>query len=213
MAHVRLDNVLMPESHKLTFTPAAGNPQVLARAVSGDPLFALIERPEGKVVVLTVNLDLGDLPFRTAFPILAMNVLGFFTGQSELREALSTGATADVVLPPASTSEFVLRAPNGATRKLPAGGSKITLGPFDQCGVWAMMREGNETPIEQYAVNIMNRAESDLRPLDGVANSTKSAESGMAAGFIGRPAWWYLIGLAFLLAATEWYLYQRRWIS
>jgi hypothetical protein len=213
MAHVRLDNVLMPESHKLTFTPAGGNPQVLAGAVSGDPLFALIERPEGKVVVLTVNLDLGDLPFRTAFPIMAMNVLGYFTGQSELREALSTGATAEIVLPPASTGEFVLRAPNGTSRKLPAGGSKVTLGPFDQCGVWAVMREGVETPIEQYAVNIMNRAESDLRPLDGVANSTKSAESRLAIGFLGRPAWWYLIGLAFLLAATEWYLYQRRWIS
>jgi hypothetical protein len=49
MAHVRLDNVLLPESRKLAFTPAAGKPQVLAGAVTGDPLFALIDRPEGKV--------------------------------------------------------------------------------------------------------------------------------------------------------------------
>src|SRR5437763_10625674 len=101
MAHVRLDNVLMPEARTLKFTPAAGSPQVLAGAVGGEPLFALIDRPEGKVVVLTVNLDLGDLPFRTAFPIMAMNTLGHFTGgQGELREALPAGATAEVTLPP-----------------------------------------------------------------------------------------------------------------
>ena len=57
MAHVRLDNVLMPEARKLTWAPPAGKPLVLAGAVTGDPLFALIDRPEGQVAVLTVNLD------------------------------------------------------------------------------------------------------------------------------------------------------------
>src|SRR5207248_7047847 len=108
MAHVRLDNVILPEARKLMFV---AKPQVLAGAVTGDPLFALIDRPEGKVVVLTVNLDLGDLPFRTAFPILAMNTLGFFTGSGELRESLPTGATAEVTLP--ATGAFVLRSPDG----------------------------------------------------------------------------------------------------
>ncbi len=213
MAHVRLDNVLMPEAHKLTFTAAAGRPQVLAGAVTGDPLFALIERPEGKVVVLTVNLDLGDLPFRTAFPILAMNILGDFTGQAELRESLATGATAEVTLP-ASGGEFLLRAPDGTTRKLPAGGSKATLGPFDRCGVWAVVPDTpNAAPVEEYAVNLMNKAESDLRPPEGLTGSATAADAGLVSGFWGRPAWWYLIGLAWLLAAGEWYLYQRRWIS
>src|SRR5208282_1193622 len=119
-------------------------PQVLAGAVSGDPLFALIERPEGKVAVLTVNLDKGDLPFRTAFPIMAMNLFGFFTSSSgELREALPTGATADVTLPAstAGVSTFSLRAPDGTMRKLPPGGVKTTVGPFDRCGVWAVVQD------------------------------------------------------------------------
>src|SRR5262249_33212992 len=51
MTHVRLDNVLMPEARRLTLTPAAGKPQVLAAAVTGDPLFVALDRPEGKVVV------------------------------------------------------------------------------------------------------------------------------------------------------------------
>jgi hypothetical protein len=214
MAHVRLDNVLMPEARKLNFTPAAGKPQILAGAVGGEPLFALIDRPEGPVAVLTVNLDLGDLPFRTAFPILAMNTLGFFTGgPSELRESLPTGATAEVDLP-ASGGEFVLRAPDGTTRKLPAGGAKATLGPFDQCGVWSVVANASGAePIAQFAVNLMSKAESDLRPPEGLHTAATAAEAGLVGGFFGRPIWWYLAGLAWALAAVEWYLYQRRWIS
>jgi hypothetical protein len=193
MAHVRLDNLLMPEARKLTFTAAAGKPQVLAGAVTGDPVFALIDRPEGKVVVLTVNLDQGDLPFRTAFPILAMNTLGYFTSQSELRESLPTGATGEVNLPP--TGEFVLKAPDGSTKKLPAGGGRVTVGPFDKCGVWSVVPDApGALPV-------------------GLKSDASAAEAGLVSGFLGRPLWWYLIGLAWLLVAVEWYLYQRRWIS
>jgi hypothetical protein len=217
LSHVRLDNVLMPEARKLAFTPAAGKPQVLAGAVSGDPLIALIHRPEGKVVVLTVNLDQSELPFRTAFPILAMNTLGFFSGsQGELREALAAGATAEVVLPPtaAGVNEFVLWAPDGSARKLPPGGSRVTVGPFDRCGVWAVKPDAPDAaPVAEFAVNLMNKAESDLRPPEGLSAAPTAAQAGLVSGFFGRPVWWYLTGLAWALAATEWYLYQRRWIS
>jgi hypothetical protein len=212
MAHVRLDNVLMPEARKLTFTPAAGKPHVLAGAVTGDPLFALIERPEGAVVVLTVNLDLGDLPFRTAFPILAMNTLAHFTSQGDLRESLPTGATAEVTLP--GSGAFVLRSPNGATRPLPADTGKLTVGPFDKCGVWSVVPDSPDAPpLAEFAVNLMNKAESDLRPPEGLTTVASVADTGLVSGFLGRPLWWYLIGAACILAVVEWYLYQRRWIS
>ena len=43
MAHIRLDNVLMPEARKLTFKAPA---QVLAESAAGDPLYAVLDRPE-----------------------------------------------------------------------------------------------------------------------------------------------------------------------
>ncbi|MBX9583071.1 MAG: BatA and WFA domain-containing protein [Gemmataceae bacterium] len=211
MAHVRLDNVLMPEAHKLTFTPAAGKPRVLAGVVTGDPVFAQIDRPSGPVVVLTVDLDKGELPFRTAFPILATNALALFAGGAgELREAVATGATADVNLP-ATGQAFELVSPDGSVRKLPAGAAKATAGPFDRCGVWAVTADGK--PIEEVAVNLMNRAESDLRPTAPEAPPATAADAGLTSGLLGRPVWWYLTAAGFLLVALEWYLYQRRWIS
>jgi von Willebrand factor type A domain/Aerotolerance regulator N-terminal len=208
LLHVRLDNVILPDARQIAFTPAAGKPALLAASLQNEPLVSLIERPEGKVLVLTVDLDRSELPFRTAFPIMIMNALGVFSGASgELREALATGATADVNLP---EGEFVLNAPDGSTRPLPKGPIQTTVGPFDTVGVWSVT---GAKPVEEFAVNLMNKTESDLRPDESVQTIASAQDAGLVGGFGGRPVWWYLTIAAFVLAALEWYLYQRRWIS
>jgi hypothetical protein len=217
-ANLRLDNVLMPEARKLTF-PGDRKPTVLAAALTGEPLYVALDRPEGKVLVLTVNLDQGDLPLRTAFPIMASNALQWFSGnRGELRESLATGATAEVTLP-AGGDKFVLHSPDGSTRELPAGVTKTTVGPLDKVGVWTVTRDAPDrgdkppgSPVVELACNLANAAESDLRVPDALA-AAEVPQAGFIAGLSGRPVWFYLLAVAFLLAAAEWYLYQRRWIS
>jgi hypothetical protein len=247
MAHVRLDNVLLPEARKLT---PQGKTLTLAQSITGDPLYLTIDRPAGKLLVLTVNLDQGDLPLRTAFPIMMTNALGWFAGtKGDLRESLATGAVTEVELASgqwavgsgqltdtegessrASDREFVLRAPTGESRPIAPGVAKATVGPFDQCGVWSVETEVQKSdgsresvstkesqrlnastpqPVLEIACNLANRRESDLRPPDDL----KSQDVSFAAGFAGRPIWFYLIAAAWMLAAAEWFLYQRRWIS
>lgn len=212
LAHVRLDNVILPDARAMTFLPAAGKPQPLASSLQGEPLVSLIDRPDGKVLVLTTDLDKSELPFRTAFPILVMNTLGVFSGAAgELRESYATGGVADVILP---AGEFVLRSPDGSTKKLPTGPTSTTVGPFDACGVWAVVPGTPDAkPVEEFAVNLMSKAESDLRANEEVPAAATAVDAGLVGGFGGRPLWWYLTAAAFLLAAVEWYLYQRRWIS
>jgi hypothetical protein len=218
MAHVRLKNVLMPEARKLTFQ---GKPQILVTALTGDPLFCAIERPEGKVLVLTVNLDLGDLPLRTAFPIMTTNALAWFAGsRGELRESLAAGAVTEVELParpPGSDGELVLQAPDGSTRKLPPGVTRTMIGPLDQCGVWSITTQapGAKQPAEgptlyEVACNLASRGESDLRPPEGLVGHP---EDSLATGLTGRPLWFYLVAIAWLLTGLEWCLYQRRTIT
>ena len=77
LAHVRLANVLMPEAREVIPLPEAHE---LVSSASEHPLYLSIARPEGEVLVLTVNIDKGDLPLRTAFPILMTNALNWFTG-------------------------------------------------------------------------------------------------------------------------------------
>ncbi|HQU42123.1 MAG: hypothetical protein B7Z73_01955 [Planctomycetia bacterium 21-64-5] len=223
MAHVRLDNVLMPEARKLTFS---GPTKVLVGAVTGEPLYAYLERAAGNVLVLSVNLDQGDLPLRTAFPIMATNALAWFAGhRGELRESLASGAIAEVELPAGGASSVttpaaknsLLLAPSGKRRPLPAGLTKTTIGPLDECGLWQIVRANDdappppEKPALELACNLANRQESDVRTPEALLE--KQTPVTVAAGFFLRPIWFYLIVFAWLLAAVEWYLYQRRWIS
>ncbi len=217
---VQLDRVLMPEARKLIPKAPA---KVPASSLAGDPLCCAFERPGGRVLVLTVNLEQGDLPLRTAFPILASNALTWLAGtKDELREALPAGAVAEVELPgraPESPGsplpELWLWSPDGRGRKLPARGDRATVGPLDRCGVWAIARrapggEGPESPpLLEVACNLADPAESDLRPREGFASDGEDT----AAGVGGRAVSFYLLAAAWLLAGLEWYLYQRRWIS
>jgi hypothetical protein len=225
MAHIRLDNVLMPEARKLSLK-APGH--VLAESAAGDPLYAVLDRPGGasreKVAVLTVDLDKSDLPLQTAFPIMMANLLSWLGGsKGELRESLAAGAVAEVELPgEAGQHVYQLRAPDGTMRPLvvPSGAARVAVGPLDRCGIWSVLREapaggGRSRPgsgsdvLVELPCNLADRRESDLRPADGIPERPAS----LAAAWVVRPAWYYLLASAWLLTCWEWFLYQRRWID
>ena len=219
MRHVRLDNIILPQARKLV--PRAGT-QTLVGAVEGDPLYFSFEEPGRKLLVLTVNLDEGDLTFRTAFPIMVTNALGWFAGQSgELRESLVAGAISEIELPAREKSApaLVLRSPSGKDRPLPTIGAKISVGPLDEVGIWtiteqpeaAAKADTTKEPILELACNLATKAESDL----GVPETwrSESVVPVAAASWFVRPIWFYLAACAWVLAIGEWFLYQRRWIS
>ncbi|MBC7856659.1 MAG: VWA domain-containing protein [Pirellulaceae bacterium] len=219
MRHVRLDNIILPQARKLT--PRAGT-QTLVGAVEGDPLYFSFEEPGRKLLVLTVNLDEGDLTFRTAFPIMVTNALGWFAGQSgELRESLVAGAISEIELPvrEKSAPPLVLRFPNGRDRPLPAISSKVSVGPLDEVGIWTINEQPEDgakihqkaEPVLEIACNLATKSESELSiPESWQAQSVIPVA---AAGWFVRPIWFYLAACAWVLAIGEWFLYQRRWIS
>ena len=233
LSHVRLDNVVMPEARQLKFASDEGV-KVLARSLAGDPLLATIERPGQKVLLLTVNLDEGDLPLRTAFPILMMNALNWCTEhRGELRESLPTGAITEIELtrraggvsPPVGgltgdaqptggltpPARLELIAPDGRRSALPVQSGRLSLGPFDQCGVWRVVADEGDATLLELACNLADRNESDVRVPKSEETTPASVVS---AGLLGnRPVWFWLIAFAWLLMAAEWWAYQRRVIT
>lgn len=221
MAHVRLDNVLMPEARQLT---AKSEITALVSSAEDHPLYFSIKRDSGSVLVFSVNLERGDLPLRTAFPIMMSNALAWFEGSGgELREAVSTGAVAEIDLPDnllsaggETASELILQAPDGGGQRVPVANGKTTIGPLDWAGVWrlkpALASDGESQPQQpqlEIACNLADPAESDVRVIEDVTPNQTS----LTAGIGGRPIWFYLIVIAWIMTAIEWYLYQRRWIS
>jgi hypothetical protein len=207
LTNVRLEKQFLVGARKLT--PRHPRTRVLATTLSGDPVFCAIDRPEGRVVVLTANLDQAELPLRTVFPILASNALAWLGGASDdVREAVAAGSVVELTPPPAAAGkEFYLWSPDGNGRKLPA--ERWTLGPLDQCGIWRIAEQSDGPAVQELACNLANRQESDL---SGTLTTAAAAE-GLVGGFFYRPVWFLLALGAWLLLVGEWYLYQRRWIS
>ncbi len=237
LSHVRLDNVVMPEARQVKVASDEGV-KVLARSLAGDPLLATIERPGQKVLLLTVNLDEGDLPLRTAFPILMMNALNWFTeNRGELRESLPTGAITEIdvavlngsrglsgtalaagvpAVPAASagpltSSQIRLIAPDGRRSALPIQSERLSLGPFYQCGVWSVVAAEDDTTLLELACNLADRNESDVR----VPKSEEATQTSVVSASVlgNQPVWFWLIASAWLLMAIEWWAYQRRVIE
>ncbi len=231
MLHVKLDNVVMPQARKLSFTTS---PEILAGTFTNDAVYAEVKRNQDKLLVLTTNLDEGDLTLRTAFPILVTNALAWFAGTSgEIHPALSTGEVA-AVPPPVSQPAPVnwqLRRPDGKTVpvRLPVGTSSGTtsgvasdnsgwkVGPFDQVGLWQLESISDESPaelteeltvIQTFACNLANATETDLRPPEPteVTGNLKVTQ----ASWLSYPLWSLFVLLALILITVEWSLYQRR---
>jgi hypothetical protein len=196
------------------------------QSISGDPLYLQIPRDDGNVLVLSVNLDQGDLPLRTAFPIMLTNALSWFAeGKGELIEAMATGDTRDLLVPPQlqkmaeqHNGQLMLTAPDDSHQKIRVVNGHCMIGPLGQAGIWKLSKldgvaagdsAAAPAPSLQIACNLTDPTESDLR----VSEIIEPRQEILNAGFGGRPVWFYLVSAAFLLTMIEWLLFQRRRIS
>ena len=225
MRHFRLDNVVVPEARELVFTKS---PQVLASTATGVPIFAIVPRAEGKCLVLTVSLDSSDLAFRTAFPIMVSNALGWFSGTTgEIVPSANSGGVVRIPLTAAVSEPLQLSSPTGIRSGLtpvPAfndasGGATVTTGPLNEVGLWTLTASANmNSPVVEnanayavVAVNLANIKESDLRPRASI--SSTFGNGSQMSRWLSRPLWIYLTICAVILTCVEWILYQRRFIS
>ncbi len=193
MNHIRLDNVMMPEAKQLQFT---NPPHSLAKTLSGEFVYAEVKRTNGKCLVLSVNLDRSDLAFRTAFPIMVANSLGWFSGSTgELQPSLATGAVTTVSIEDAISADDVVQlvAPDGtrssvvitsavavmpsATTTTPAVADSstftATIGPLNEVGVWSVQR-GTQSNGQQSA-GAESQAMAEAKTLTEIAVNLASA--------------------------------------
>lgn len=217
MTHVRLDNVMFPNTKKLTFLTQTA--KTVASCVGGESLFATVAHGDKKAVVLGVNLEQSDLAFRTVFPILASNAIAWFSSQSgELSLAISGGDTARLnrSLSAGVPSENLWLISPGLEVKRQSGS---TVGPLKETGVWEVFEwdaNGNPTAetlratgklVDRYAVNLESSSETDLRNTNDTDRAPKQTS---IASWFSYPPWYYLAILIGSLLVLEWGMYQRR---
>ncbi|MFK8112801.1 MAG: BatA and WFA domain-containing protein [Rubripirellula sp.] len=230
LRHVQLQNVLLDGGRDIEVDGAIGEPTTLLETAEGSRVLVAVERPSGRLLILSADLDTSDLPLRIAFPVMMTNAMNWFFRQTgDIHPALSTGIPTAVPwdLAGDESGEAMLVSPRGDRRLVTVSDSEAAIGPLERVGVFglfdgeslAAVNESSEvtSPLELgqlsgtqgnlLAVNLCDASESDLRlpELSEQQHGTPPRS--------GAPAWFYLALLAIGLVVGEWVLFNRRVVA
>ncbi|MEM6470291.1 MAG: BatA and WFA domain-containing protein [Planctomycetota bacterium] len=136
LPHVRLQNMLVPGARSLEL---ADNMKPLLMDSSGRPLMASRVDGRNRLVVLSANLEEGDLPLRIAFPVMMTNAVNWFLSRTgEVQPSIPTGSRARIELP-----EIAMKA---SQTSVDDSGSLTDLGSTDEA-IPAVSGDGEETLV------------------------------------------------------------------
>ncbi|QDT02597.1 hypothetical protein K227x_09750 [Rubripirellula lacrimiformis] len=232
LRHVQLQNVLLAGGRDIDVDESFGQPTTLLETADGSRVLVSVERPEGRVIVLTANLDDSDLPLRIAFPVMMTNAMNWFFRQSgDMNPALGTGQLTTVPWDRDDES-VVLMSPDGTTRKVTVSRQNASISPVDRTGIYGLfvpesipdpgpgetkspgvlaspqdLKSSGVVQGDLLAVNVCDAGESDLRVADVAVPQQAMVSHG------GAPAWFYLLMLAIGLVIGEWALFNRRTVA
>jgi hypothetical protein len=189
---------------------------------------SLVERRDGASYRNT------DWPWRASFACLVYNLLVDRSGGQDSAGAndLRPGMPVTVEAPDARTGLDV-QLPSGANVQLPpAAAGKAVFTASEELGVYRVLRGGNAAP--SFAVNLLDAAETNIRPPEDPAIKIGYVEVAGKSGRIARPMdgfvvylpwpraggigltdvqikyWQVLVLLGLFIAAAEWIVYLRR---
>ncbi len=203
LRHVNLTNCTLrgaravrAKTEAKTLASSFENPLLLSWSGEGPPR-----------VVLAVDVKQGDLPLRTAFPILMQNTLNHLAGQTdEPVSAYATGRAATVAI---HAADAVASDDRGRSVPITVHDDRSVVGPVTAAGL-VTVRAGAESV--DLAFNLADSAESNLRR-HPTSRPAADADDMLASSGWSWP-WWVMLAMAAIgLSTAEWCLHQRRRID
>jgi hypothetical protein len=228
LANVDLSDVAIADS--LLVRPPAGG-SVLIETNAG-PIAAIAPRDSYQDAVLGFEIVGQDAdgtrtantnwPIRPSFPTFWLNGLEYLAsrGEEQVAAAVRPGRSLDLKAP-ATADRLTVETPDG--REIVVPRSERDTYPFtdtDRPGIYHVHQ--GETDVERFAVNLFDRAESDVavRPTqDSESQTVRPADIrighvDVAAQTDRAPArqetWKVLLACALFVLLLEWYIYNRR---
>ena len=174
------------------------------------PLLVAREQGALKMVAFGFDITRSDLPMRVAFPLLIINSLDWFSGDSQgLVTSYRTGRSWSVPLTGGgSGARARVDGPDGRHFSVTVEDGRAAFGG-QQAGVYTVTRgKGHRTRI---AANLADPVESNVKPPAQLmlAGSAVAAPSGFGVS-MRRELWIYLLLAAAGLVLLEWLTYNRR---
>ncbi len=177
-------------------------------STAGSPLIADLSRGGRQILLIGFDISDSNWPLNLSFPLFFQNLLAWVP-----RSALAAETTVPAGRPLtlASSGEFetaTVRSPNGTTETLALDPMRsVYFSGTEQTGLYEVKVGGIALP---YAVNVLDRAESAIRPAESLdlGRATVEAVQGSIRQKQELWTWFLLAALAFL--SIEWWIYSRR---
>ena len=226
LQHVTLQNTLMGSGRDVQVAQQLGTVTTLLEAADGSSLFVAVDRPKGRLLILSTDIVAGDLPLRIAFPVLMTNAVNWFAHRTaDLIPAMQTGKTATIFWEGSSPKDNQLALLTNSGRSLiPVSQNHAFPRPFRHTGIAALLVEPgppSDIPTDRYrrllgdldddqyklvAVNLCDAEESNLRVAEAEPSSTAPTSS-------HQPLWLMLVAGGFIVVLIEWGLFNRRIVA
>lgn len=154
-----------------------------------------------------------DWPHKLSFPIFMQNVVMRLAGASRFAE--SSGASPGELVsikPQLPYPSITVRSPQqDAVQLRPRNDNSFVYANTESSGIYSVIEPETKTTDQLFAVNLLDRRESDLRVKQELDVGFEAIQ-GTAADY--KPArkeyWPWLVGLALVVLVMEWYIYNRR---
>ncbi len=206
---VDLRDVGIASAHDLA-PPSWMKPLVQAGNV---PLLLAGDDGTRRVVLFPFDLRHSNLPLSVAFPILMSNIVSYLEPPGTLDVRSLAPDQPQTLIPLPQADALLVQRPDGSSVKLtPQRGQPLQYDQTDEIGLYTVtQRQGDQVlASEQFAVNLTDETESDIRPGDVPPGVDTTAQAGGPLVTMQREIWLPITLLACALLLFEWWLFHRR---
>ena len=203
MRYVQLSQIYLPEARTAAPRPWG---VTLAEHEQG-PVIVVGERDNRKSAYVGFPLLKTEFPTRVAFPIFFNNLVQWLALRPiQDGSQLRTGQVATLTVP-TGTRTAQITTPTGERVAVSALGTTVNFADTDRAGVYTLQAGDYR---DQFAANLLSRAESNIRPAERLQFGDRPLEAGSGMVRTAHEFWRWLAVIALLVLSLEWWIFHRR---
>ena len=180
-------------------------------STDGGPLIADVSRGGQQILVVTFDIADSSWPWHLSFPLFLQNVVTWVPRSGLAQEqSVATGSPL-TLLPEPDVAFATVEREGGVAQRVELDPMRPThFGGTERAGLYAVTRG---EAIEQFAVNLLSRNESAIRPAAALPLGRGKVEGVRGPVRQNKELWRWFVFAAVVLLAGEWWIYSRRaWI-
>jgi hypothetical protein len=153
-----------------------------------------------------------DWPIRVSFPVFIGNVLSYLGGSTlDANQSFVQPGQPVTLRSTAPAEQIAVRSPSGQEAVVPRGPSNtFVYGQTELSGIYQVQEQTDAKTRRQFAVNLFDTNESDIRPRQDVKTEFEDIQGTSGWETKRHEAWKYLLLAALVVLLIEWYIYNQR---